>query len=476
MLGRSTLLGSVKDALVDLLTQGSWSTIKTDHARVGLAWRPELGTGWGKPKYVRAVLDALSDADISALAARSMEKLTDRRRTALQDALWWLEANGHAEVTEITRRRLARELDGRVMVRDQSPWAFMARCAEAPDEWSAPSLAYGTDGYLYRSEVDLSILFGGQGSKPQYVRYSHAQLFDEWQLFEWPDKRVFVLLEQLVHPRVRNEDDEQDDWVAFLNGIVEADGLQLVESDRISKRRVFTIERRTPGSLSKPKNLVFASKGPKPELGFKDAVSNDIVILKHAEHCLIYEDGIGEDGLSWEALIVWWAKIQNVAPTDQVVRKALGQRLLESVGSRPEQHLFSEYFRQFSEKLGPRLPALLPQVYLHYDPVSLRELERRGETKRFLVQRMDFLLLLRDRVRVVLEVDGQQHYSEGEEPATKPSPAVYAETVKADRALRLAGYEVYRFGGYELMDRDRAGRAVQEFFNGLFRRHGVSVP
>ena len=33
----------------------------------------------------------------------------------------------------------------------------------------------------------------------------------------------------------------------------------------------------------------------------------------------------------------------------------------------PEKLLFETYYRTFKD-LGPKLPALLPQVYLHYDP------------------------------------------------------------------------------------------------------------
>lgn len=31
-------------------------------------------------------------------------------------------------------------------------------------------------------------------------------------------------------------------------------------------------------------------------------------------------------------------------------------------------------------------------------------------------------------------------------------PRSYAKMVKGDREMRLKGYEVYRFGGYEFMD------------------------
>lgn len=58
-------------------------------------------------------------------------------------------------------------------------------------------------------------------------------------------------------------------------------------------------------------------------------------------------------------------------------------------------------------------------------------------------QRMDFLLLFPDRSRVVIEIDGRQHYAAEE----RADPGRYAEMVREDRALRLRGYEVYRFGG-----------------------------
>ena len=77
-------------------------------------------------------------------------------------------------------------------------------------------------------------------------------------------------------------------------------------------------------------------------------------------------------------------------------------------------------------------------------------------------QRIDFLLLLARHRRVVLEVDGIQHYANSEGRA---SPARYAEMVAADRELRLAGYEVYRFGGYEFTSRDQAASLLDKFFD-----------
>jgi very-short-patch-repair endonuclease len=82
---------------------------------------------------------------------------------------------------------------------------------------------------------------------------------------------------------------------------------------------------------------------------------------------------------------------------------------------------------------------------------------------------MDFLMLLSDRSRVVIEIDGRQHYGSGLNHE-KADPARYGEMVREDRALRLRGYEVYRFGGAEFA----GGNTVQvlgDFFDALLARH-----
>jgi very-short-patch-repair endonuclease len=83
---------------------------------------------------------------------------------------------------------------------------------------------------------------------------------------------------------------------------------------------------------------------------------------------------------------------------------------------------------------------------------------------------MDFLLLLSGRQRIMLEVDGKHHFSENDQPSIR----VHADMVSADRELRLAGYEVYRFGANELVGNGAKAR-IADFFEKLFRRHRVSA-
>jgi very-short-patch-repair endonuclease len=222
------------------------------------------------------------------------------------------------------------------------------------------------------------------------------------------------------------------------------------------------------GVSSEVKNLIFAANGPKHEIVLTDAIRNEIKIVKNQEYCLKYDRPLLEKGLLWEELVDWWRdeeELHNL--TRHAQRKHLFKRLKISLGENdPEKILLDTYYKSFWGKLKEKLPALIPQVYLHYDPYTSEQLK--GE-KRLSRERMDFLLLLPYRKNIVIEIDGKQHYSEN----GKASPKLYAEMVAEDRRLRLAGYELYRFGGYEFCDGEKAKRTVENFFDDLFKLHSI---
>jgi very-short-patch-repair endonuclease len=99
---------------------------------------------------------------------------------------------------------------------------------------------------------------------------------------------------------------------------------------------------------------------------------------------------------------------------------------------------------------------------LSYDPYTLRQL--RG-AKRLPRQRMDFLMLLPHESRIVLEIDGRHHYALDNGQA---SPPLYAEMVAEDRRLKLAGYDIYHFGGYEFSRSHTITEMIEGFFQALF--------
>lgn len=243
----------------------------------------------------------------------------------------------------------------------------------------------------------------------------------------------------------------------------------LVEEFELVINRLNSIDSIKTGVEGEVKNLIFASNANslKPEIVISDSISNKIEIVENADSCLVYDLPIPENGLTWENLIQWWSKKYNFPYPDLTTEQKLLTRLEESLSldSPPEKLLFKAYF-DLRPNFGSNFPALVPQVYLHYDPKTLKELKGKRRLER---QRMDFLILFSNNARVVIEVDGKQHYAIDD----TASPKKYAEMVAADRKLKLAGYQLYRFGGYELRNENEGRRIVQEFFTQLLEKHGI---
>lgn len=228
----------------------------------------------------------------------------------------------------------------------------------------------------------------------------------------------------------------------------------------------------TKGPKGDFKNLIFASTGPKPEIILRDAVNNDVEIVRNREHCLIYSRPLHLHGLTWQDIVSWWQETEHGAGhDDREAARGLWRRLNASLASPPERVLFDHYTRRYAAEGEFALPALIPRVYLHYDPYR-KKLRGYSPLER---QRMDFLLLMPDRARVVIEVDGVQHYAHqtvtGPEPVWVASPRLYGSMVAEDRRLRLDGYEVHRFGGWELKGSHRAAALLSAFFDELIAQH-----
>jgi hypothetical protein len=215
----------------------------------------------------------------------------------------------------------------------------------------------------------------------------------------------------------------------------------------------------TGGVRGEMKNLIFAADGPKPQIVLRDAINNDLEIVENGQYCLVYDRPLPDTGLTWRQLTAWWARNDSLdGEEERAAAHELYARLLNSLDRNgAERFVFERYCGRYRTH-GFDVPALIPQVYLHYDPYTRRV---GGTLTR---QRMDFLLLLARHRRVVLEVDGIQHYADS---TGRASPARYAEMAAADRELRLAGYEVYRFGGHEIARRSQAAGILDKFFDDL---------
>lgn len=409
-----------------------------------------LVDGDSKRTVARNTLASLPQQKALQLVQELAEQTKD---IPLQDAVFRLQDEGQPEITAITRDRIAYLLATRMHGEGVRPEIICALFDLS-----------GAADFFGPSKVD-ELRIHATGSEPTW---NARDVFEFVGATACPTRRFARLVESTLDPRIRDAD-AQGTLAIALSEILLIDGYEVAQTGEISGRATYTVRQVRRGVEGRPKNLIFASIGPKPRLGFSDAIDNEIIVLDHAASCLIFDLPIG-NGLTWLDLVRWWMQREGLSNLVEA-RTALGKRLIASLDDGPEKHLFAAYFRLFSETLGERLPALIPQVYLHYDPEVVRRLPDKQALFR---QRMDFLMLLPGRQRIVIEIDGKHHYADGD----RADPRRYARMVEADRALRLRGYEVFRFGGAEFSLANEAGneavdRLIASFFRQLFDAHGV---
>lgn len=297
--------------------------------------------------------------------------------------------------------------------------------------------------------------------------------FDYLDLLNVEEHDFLLFLEQYVHPSIRRFRIDSDNYekipfdnsicVEVINNYLIGEGYELKQTEQIAGLPIYNVLSVTPGVSGNIKNIIFAAKY-KPEIVFDDALNNDIRITKNENHCLIYDRPIPSGGIIWNDLVEWYAEENNIIDDQEII---FCKRLSECLDSEVEKTLMNGYYLMVKETKG-ELPALIPQVYLYYDPQTVSQ---RGY-KLFEHQKMDFLMILSHRDRVVIEIDGKQHYADGD----TASPKLYAEMVKAQREMSLYGYDVYRFGGYELYDKSKCTETynmLKNFFIRLFQKYGL---
>ncbi|BCL31020.1 hypothetical protein ACFFS2_03520 [Streptomyces aurantiacus] len=209
------------------------------------------------------------------------------------------------------------------------------------------------------------------------------------------------------------------------------------------------------------RNIIFAAKD-KPEIVWINFDQGIYEITNNAD-CLKYDRPIPAAGLTMTDLLDWWKhRDGNYSLAPAVRLQRLKTKLADSCSPKSplEKHLLRVYW-EFAHARGfDATPAILPQVYLHYDPIAQRVRDDQGG-RIIPLQVRDFMLFTSGGRRIILEIDGIQHYSSDD---GLPAPREYAKMTKEDRRLRLQGYEVYRFGGYEFQERQEPDKMLMEFF------------
>jgi very-short-patch-repair endonuclease len=424
-----------------------------------------------KRLYVRRRILDWKESDLLDLASRVLREYPSDE---LADTMSEMTFHAEHRVSTLVRRDVLKALNALVPLFGESPLI---------DSLSA---VFGAA----LIQDDPSGLLGPTSLHGQIVQHclrnedwSNEELLTRCGALKCSQTRFFALLEKLLHPMTRR-DAEQAALATAIGAALRRDGFTVRQTSVESGYAIYGVVRAQAGVAGALKNLIFASVGEKPELIFRDAVNNDVEIVKHADKVLIFDRPLPGSGLLlWKDLRDWYAERHGITDPGSA-KEQLYRRLRQSVlGARSpgEYAVFHGYYERYGGMLEDRLPALIPQVYLHYDPYTRRQ---RGDEQFLARQRMDFLLMLEQGVRIVIEVDGRHHYAaqDPHEPDRYIASAQrYAEMVAEDRRLRLMGYEVYRFGGYEFPDVDleqrRVGslalQCVAEFFDRLLARHAI---
>ncbi|MFD5814819.1 hypothetical protein [Streptomyces sp. NPDC127038] len=456
---RSTLRALVGEVVAGL---GFLTHRELNPAFEQLAMPPVLEDAGSKRERIQLSLGKVPDADLPQVTRRILEQsrvqVSPSIRYQLEDLLW---AGSSPEIPKKTRRELARALDLSELAQHRDRFLqLLDRFWTAED----PGLSFEElEGLLLNGMRQVTLrdrierhVFRNPGD------WSTEDLFDTLGAFEAGDARFARFLEGLVSADVLLDEHRQEKTVSAANDCLRAAGVELRAVGSDGGYPVFAVVSTRLQGHRRPKNIIFASL-TKPDIRFRSSVDNDIEIVGEGrDDTLVYDREIPMEGLRWRDLHAWWQDTHKISA--EAARSDLHQRLLKSLpdNSQGQKNLFIAYHRILGPT--PEDPALLPEVWLHWDHRTVKE---RGP-EALLRSRMDFLLLLPHGQRVVLEVDGSQHYTR--DRGRTPDPGKYADMVGADRDLKLRGYEVFRFGHSELKHLDAAEALLQQFLPDMFRR------
>lgn len=312
-----------------------------------------------KRLYVRRRILTWNEVDLLALAGCALREYASED---LADTV--IEMTVHAEhrVSELVRRDVLKVINRLSSLFGELP------LVECLSEVFGASVIQDDTGGFGRNSLHGQIL-------QHYVRnetdWSHEELLMQCGALTCSQTRFFALLVKLLHP-VTHRDVEQAELVAAIGTALRRDGFTVRQTGVESGYAIYGVVRAQAGVAGAMKNLIFASIGEKPELVIRDAVNNDVEIVKHADKVLVFDRSLPSSGqLLWKELRDWYAEVKGIE-SEESAKEQLFRRLRQAVlGARSagELAVFQGYYERYGAALGDRLPALVPQVYLHYGPL-----------------------------------------------------------------------------------------------------------
>jgi len=286
---------------------------------------PEAGNGVSKRDRVHQALAGKSDCELAEIARRLGFQFGD---FGLEEAGLTVLENESPPITEITRRDVARcfayDLNG-----EQNLLALLRKCFNI--DILDGNFLFGSN---LACEIEQHMILNPRDWNVEY-------LFEQIGALNCSRDRFGRLVEAALHPLSRRGP-KQLTMAESLNTVLQRDGYHLRVDGEESGYPIYRLCPNSRGSSGVPKNLIFASNGPKPEIGFGDAINNDIVILSNASSCLVYDRPFSRDGLLWSELIEWWRLYERNGSADPA--QTLGLRLRASLANSGERKLFESYF------------------------------------------------------------------------------------------------------------------------------------
>ncbi|WSM44804.1 hypothetical protein OIE78_35140 (plasmid) [Streptomyces cellulosae] len=456
---RSELRQLVGDVVSRLCGGNTHATLDAAFEALGMPPVPQEERT--KRERVEQSFAQVPDSELPTVAERVLAQGTvdAATRNRIEDVLW--AESSPPEIPKRIRRELARALDIADLVRHEDRFMklldhfWVLDHEESVVDWllpnPRPSLRDQIMRHVFRNPED----------------WSAEDLLERLGAFEAADARFARFLEGAVSADVLLDESAQRLLVEKINEHIRGAAIELRETGTDGGYPRFTMVSTRLAGNRRPKNIIFASY-TKPDIRFLSAVDNDIEVLGDPDNALVYDRDITGDGIRWRDLQNWWQDTHQIS-SEAEAKKTLYNRLRSSLPrTSPGQRNLFELYHHI---LGPAvydLPALLPEVWLHWDHKTVRA---RGP-EALLRSRMDFLLLMPHGQRIVLEVDGSQHYTR--DGGQRPDTSKYAEMMAGDRDLKLRGYEVFRFGHDELHAEADARALLEQFLPDLFRRFNVN--
>ncbi|MER5757246.1 hypothetical protein [Streptomyces sp. NPDC002088] len=394
-----TLVGEVVAGL------GSLTHRELNPAFEHLGMPPVPDDAGSKRDRIELSLSQVPHAELPQVTRRILEQspahVSPSIRYQLEDLLWAQDAP--PGIPKKARRELARALDLSELTQHHDRFMrlldrfWIAAESDLSFQELEGLLLNGTRPVTLRDRIERHV-FRNPGD------WSTEDLFENLGVFEAGDARFVRFLEGLVSADVLLDEHLQEKTVSIINGHLRTAGVELRVTGSDGGYPLFTVVSTRLHGNRRPKNIIFASL-EKPDIRFRSSVDNDIEIVGgRPDATLVYDREIPATGLRWRDLHSWWQDTRKIS-SEANVRTDLYQRLLKSLpaNSPGQRNLFVAYQTAFPPSSDD--PALLPEVWLHWDHRTVQE---RGP-EALLRSRMDFLLLLPHGQRVVLEVDGSQH-------------------------------------------------------------------